>query len=166
MLLDSAESLFIEAKARVYSDESSKSVVTPEITPKWSVLSEIVNEIQKNHKASKDEPMPKVLVMAQDERACLQIRDHLCHGSITTLRRLYNKTIAVKSGEPVPDEYLGYNKPKKQATSEPVLNKDDITLTQINKRYEGKSEVTSDDDDDDDEFPLLRTPLTLIHPLY
>ncbi len=94
MILDSAESLFMTAKARVFGDQSGCSDVKKAKTetaeedkiikydfeecPKWQVLSEILKEIKEE--VGDDEELKnstKTLVLTADERVTQQLTDFL-----------------------------------------------------------------------------------------
>jgi DNA excision repair protein ERCC-4 len=94
MILDSAETLFISAKSRVFGPDSSSSTSEAsseggtatkkakfdfEESPKWQVLTDILAEIKEEVKENcKDDENPfpsiKVLVLTADERVSEQIQ--------------------------------------------------------------------------------------------
>lgn len=109
VLLDSAETLFLTSKARVFdSTEGSKSksktdgIGRFEENPKWTEIGNILKEIKEELKTagvSKDSlPSEKVLVVTRDERTAGQVRDYLTMGSDQVLGRLYNKCLGEKFG--------------------------------------------------------------------
>jgi len=111
VLLDSAETLFLTSKARVFDPiESSKSKAKSktddlgrfEENPKWTEIGKILNEIKEELKSagisSDCVPSEKVLVVTRDERTAGQVRDYLSVGSDQVLGRLYNKCLGEKFG--------------------------------------------------------------------
>lgn len=104
MILDSAESLFITAKSRVFGPESGKSEAKKpkfdfEECPKWKVLKEIIEEIKTEVKENEDIfPSAKILVLAADERVSQQLQDLLVIGSESLMQRMFNKCLGEKYG--------------------------------------------------------------------
>ncbi|XP_025602155.2 DNA repair endonuclease XPF [Athalia rosae] len=80
MLLDIVENLFICAKKRVYNE---KDELTPEGSPKWTALSEILKEIQDDINLKKDDSdeVRKVLILVQDRLTCNQLKSYLTMGT-------------------------------------------------------------------------------------
>ncbi|XP_038130141.1 DNA repair endonuclease XPF [Cyprinodon tularosa] len=113
LFLDSSTSMFVNARSRVYripetkkkpklvgeaekTKPSSASEVKRELvlekSPKWEVLTEVMEEIEKENKNSQNEP-GRVLICASDDRTCAQLQQFLKHGSDWLLNRLYARTI-------------------------------------------------------------------------
>ncbi|XP_022786619.1 DNA repair endonuclease XPF-like isoform X3 [Stylophora pistillata] len=119
MFMDAADSLFVHAKARVLeyveqknkkmkgetsdekeensksnsSDKDPKEELVLEESPKWKLVSEVLEEIERGD-ADNDKLGPgHVLIAAYDERTCSQLRDYLCDGGETVLTCLYNKLL-------------------------------------------------------------------------
>ena len=82
MLTDAANSVFGNAKDRVLGvpEKGKKGKTTkkgkPESCPKWEVLTDILDEIEKESNVDDK----KVLVCAVDDRTCYQLSQVLCHG--------------------------------------------------------------------------------------
>ncbi|XP_076463171.1 DNA repair endonuclease XPF-like [Babylonia areolata] len=117
LFLDAADSLFVNARRRVFGDEDSpvkekaeagkgKKKDTPpslEETPKWKALKQVLDEVDKEirqmvssgHLTDTDEC--RVLVCAEDDRTCNQLKEFLCRGSQELLIRLYDKYLAMKA---------------------------------------------------------------------
>jgi len=102
VLLDSAETLFLTAKARVFDSttksKSSKECINKfEENPKWTeigkILSEVKDEMAKAGIPSDCVPSEKVLIVTRDERTANQVRDFLSHGSDYVLGKLYNRCL-------------------------------------------------------------------------
>lgn len=216
MLLSSAETLFYYAKLRVFGSDSKKGKKENdnasssknmndfhlEVNPKWVALSEVLDEIQQEVSESKD--MEKCLVVTQDDRTSLQLREYLVSGSEVVLQRLLYQTLGQKLGLRQPECNLNTvktnkgsinqrnekrslnksdkaqkeptnkgKKAKKSKTSDSGKGKEDITLTQITKRYNfvghSDSEEAGSDKEDDEERILSRrhflSPLTLVQSL-
>ena len=105
MILDSAETLFNCAKARVFGLESGKEAKDPkkakiefdfEQCPKWEALMEVIDEIQKEIKLNGDDQ--KVLIFVSDERVRQQIEDLLSIGAENLLKRMFNKCLGERFG--------------------------------------------------------------------
>ncbi|GAB1606690.1 DNA repair endonuclease XPF [Argonauta hians] len=112
LLMDSAESLIVNSRLRVYKraksskkkeeskqkqDTHNENVPDLEIPPKWTGLSEILAEIQnENAELNTDFGTGRILVVAEDDRVCCQLRDFLSKGAPNTLAFLYNKYLASK----------------------------------------------------------------------
>jgi len=92
LFLDSANTIFQEAKARVYAGtfrdkEALSSAQLPdsltpvlEEQPKWAVLAEVLDEIEAEQYLSpqlRDESNNSILIMCNDQRTCRQIREYL-----------------------------------------------------------------------------------------
>ncbi|XP_039348508.1 DNA repair endonuclease XPF isoform X2 [Mauremys reevesii] len=113
LFLDSSNSMFVNARARVYriSDDkiSKKSKVSEkmdikegkelkrelvlESNPKWEALREVLKEIESENNNSEDLGGPgQVLICASDDRTCAQLREYIIAGAEALLMRLYNKT--------------------------------------------------------------------------
>ncbi|XP_019395684.1 PREDICTED: DNA repair endonuclease XPF [Crocodylus porosus] len=114
LFLDSSTSMFVNARARVYhvpSDKASKKVevsenismkrdkselkkeLVLESNPKWEALREVLKEIENENKNSESLGGPgQVLICANDDRTCAQLREYIIDGAEAFLMRLYNKT--------------------------------------------------------------------------
>ncbi|XP_077291121.1 DNA repair endonuclease XPF-like [Arctopsyche grandis] len=79
ILLDSAEQLFKHAKNRVFN---SKQEFEPEFSSKWKCITEILTvEIPADQKRLKNsERNIKILILCQDTKTCLQLKDYLTMG--------------------------------------------------------------------------------------
>ncbi|KAG9063825.1 hypothetical protein KI688_003937 [Linnemannia hyalina] len=89
MMTDPADKIFSTAKSRVYLQQDGyKDPDDPNILPnmrpileelpKWDILSEIMDEVEvEMHNAPHPEGLDTVLIMAHDQRACLQIKRYL-----------------------------------------------------------------------------------------
>ncbi|KAF9140466.1 hypothetical protein BGX30_006479 [Mortierella sp. GBA39] len=111
MMTDPADKIFSTAKSRVYLQQDGyKDPDDPNILPnmrpileelpKWDILSEIMDEVEvEMHNAPHPEGLDTVLIMAQDQRACLQIKRYLSTP----------KSIASSRGKPLMRDLLhGY----------------------------------------------------------
>lgn len=110
MFLDAADTLFVNAKARVIEcterkhkkkkgeepeeEEKDSEGLVLEESPKWKLLAEVLEEIEQDDAKNESKIGPgHVLIAAYDERTCSQLRDYLCEGSEAVLKRLYNKML-------------------------------------------------------------------------
>lgn len=115
LFLDAAETLYVQAKARVYGsekrprkdDQKSKSTdkkvdssFQPEHSPKWAALSEILAETRQENKERGD--LNSVLIVAEDDRTCGQLSEYLCSGADSVLYNLYRKAVGDKDGVQLP----------------------------------------------------------------
>ncbi|XP_073228243.1 DNA repair endonuclease XPF-like [Porites lutea] len=112
MFMDAADSLFVNAKARVIesterkhkkkkgekseqdssNDKDREEEFVLEESPKWKLLADVLEEIERDDAKTEEKLGPgHVLIAAYDERTCSQLRDFLCDGGEAVLKRLYNK---------------------------------------------------------------------------
>ncbi|XP_076154557.1 DNA repair endonuclease XPF [Alosa pseudoharengus] len=112
LFLDSSNSMFVNARHRVYSIPEAKKrqkvgeekeqkkpspvevkrVLVLERNPKWEALSEVMREIEKENSSREDTP-GRVLICASDDRTCAQLREYVQRGAEALLTRLYHRTI-------------------------------------------------------------------------
>ncbi|XP_012286135.1 DNA repair endonuclease XPF [Orussus abietinus] len=95
LLLDIVEELFKCTKERVYTD---KNELKPEANPKWTILSEIILEIQNHNKKRSDlsGQTQKVLILVQDTVTCYQLKNVLIKGPSEYLLYQATKKIQFK----------------------------------------------------------------------
>jgi len=125
VFLDSAETLFITAKERVFAaieasapKKKKKDGIEGhgiEENPKWNIISEILSEIREEmselmvveednvdagdqEQEDRGEMEEVALIITKDERTGNQIRDYLELGSQRLLARMYNKALGEKHG--------------------------------------------------------------------
>ncbi|XP_062593307.1 DNA repair endonuclease XPF-like [Saccostrea cucullata] len=113
LFLDAADSLFVHAKERVYGQEKTqinekekKEDKEPllEECPKWEALRDVLKEIRKENKnLGPGEEPGAVLIAAEDDRTCNQLKEMLCDGARSMMIRLFNKYLAQK-GQNLEDE--------------------------------------------------------------
>ncbi|XP_054274769.1 DNA repair endonuclease XPF-like [Macrosteles quadrilineatus] len=94
IMLDSAETLFVSAKRRLYN---SKQEICPEVSPKWETLSEVLKEIHKDSEGSST-----VLVLVESVSTCKQLKQYLTKGGPTMLQDLYNRLLSKKTSSSEP----------------------------------------------------------------
>ncbi|XP_046672972.1 DNA repair endonuclease XPF isoform X1 [Homalodisca vitripennis] len=96
IMLDSAETLFVSAKKRLYN---SKQEVAPEMNPKWQTLSEVLKEIHGDSGGSSQ----TVLILVETLATCRQLKQYLTKGGPAMLQDLYKKLLGKKvtSNEPM-----------------------------------------------------------------
>ncbi|XP_060605869.1 DNA repair endonuclease XPF-like [Ruditapes philippinarum] len=175
LFLESADNLFIHAKSRVYGDPDKrkklkketkeKDVPSLEACPKWEALAEVMEEISEHNKKADEKIGPgRVLIAAEDDRTCSQIKEFLCDGSESLLARLFNKSVATK-GEYIPEvKKKPVGKRKKQK-----INKedDDVTITQmVGKPAENGDTKDTSGQSGDVYYGVLPDPITILHPLH
>lgn len=78
IMLDEFENLFKYAKSRVFTDRNE---LKPEPNPKWTALSEVLNEIQEQKRKKEDDTIDKVIVLVHDNNICYQLKNYLTMGA-------------------------------------------------------------------------------------
>ncbi|XP_020615732.1 DNA repair endonuclease XPF-like isoform X2 [Orbicella faveolata] len=75
-------------------DKNQQEKLVLEESPKWKLLAEVLDEIERDDAKNESKLGPgHVLIAAYDERTCSQLRDYLCDGGEAVLKRLYNKLL-------------------------------------------------------------------------
>lgn len=178
LFMDAADSLFVHSRERIYGPQSKKiyneetdktlGEAEPylEPCPKWEALLDIVKEIRDDIKHA-DLDQCHVLIAAEDDRTCNQIREVLCEGHKSLLIRLYNKSLALK-GQYLQDTQK-QKREEKQSKEKSKTSGPELTLTQM--LGDGKSETKSEDANKpcssrDAYYGMIDEPLTVIHPLH
>ncbi|XP_052776482.1 DNA repair endonuclease XPF-like isoform X1 [Mya arenaria] len=179
LFLESADSLFVHARDRVYgnrdkekkqnSDKGKNALEAAklDVCPKWEALAEVMAEItDHNSKADPKLGPGRVLIAAEDDRTCAQLKEVLCEGADSLLARLYTKSLATKG------EYIEEQKRIAQWKAKPVKDPDALSLTQMiasnmetgtgDSEPEEKPPCTSSDA----YYGILPDPVTVIHPLH
>ncbi|XP_013404181.1 DNA repair endonuclease XPF-like [Lingula anatina] len=210
LFLEAADNLFTHAKERVYGPakktkkvKSSEENLDPvksdakgpvlEECPKWKILAEILKEIEEENESVSSTLGPgRVLIAAEDDRTCNQIKQYLSDGGHTLLKRLFDKSVGRKTGQKVAEEssaatrgrWKGKGKGKSSAKN--TKSKSELTLTQMVDSH-NKEEADDDDDkvsasteedtdsvEEEDKQPpssdayygVLQEPVTVLHPLH
>lgn len=178
LFMDAADSLFVHSRERIYGPQSKKiyneetdktsgeAEPNLEPCPKWEALLDIVKEIRDDIKHA-DLDQCHVLIAAEDDRTCNQIREVLCEGHKSLLIRLYNKSLALK-GQYLQDTQK-QKREEKQSKEKSKTSGPELTLTQM--LGDGKSETKSEDANKpcssrDAYYGMIDEPLTVIHPLH
>uniref|UniRef100_A0A8D0BB36 DNA repair endonuclease XPF n=1 Tax=Salvator merianae TaxID=96440 RepID=A0A8D0BB36_SALMN len=110
LFLDSSTSMFLHARARVYrlpednkkrkasektdekEEKDQKRELVLESNPKWEALREVLKEVEIENANSKALGGPgRLLICANDDRTCAQLKEYLTAGTKAFLTRLYNK---------------------------------------------------------------------------
>lgn len=181
LFLDAAETLFLQAKARVYGvdkkparsarkdgDAEKKSVkLSMEESPKWIALSEILAEIKEENAECGD--MNSVVVVAEDDRICGQLGEFLCAGAQTVLYKVYRKCVADKDGAVSAD----LDAPSDADVRRPRKKRRDASEERPARKESGKknedpsAEEEGSDSAESESEPTLpeRFPSTAFHPL-
>ncbi|KAK6192721.1 hypothetical protein SNE40_004145 [Patella caerulea] len=188
LFLDAADSLFVHAKDRVYGVEEKKKKQKGEEgkektetqkepllenCPKWEALSELLKEIEEENKdADRSAGPTNVLVCAEDDRTCSQLKEYLCQGSRSILSRLFNKFLRLKGAQQVEFEKQKNYKQKGGHSKEEC---DELTLTQmmVNMEKENDGDLKEGSEDDgnphlsqDAYYGVISSPVTVLHPLH
>ncbi|XP_076352632.1 DNA repair endonuclease XPF-like [Tachypleus tridentatus] len=191
LFMDSAESMFIQARERVFGPESKSKVVKttngeqpqsikPEISPKWLALVETLTKIQQD--VAINNKFAPVLIVVNDEKTQTQIKDLLCSGADVLLNRLYNRLLCPDLKDSTSENYKLSKLPKQNRKKKKKLEvKNERTLTQMAAPDPVHSEENvnlSDDSSERDEQiastepskntseePVIVQP-TIIYPLH
>ncbi|XP_047494472.1 DNA repair endonuclease XPF-like [Penaeus chinensis] len=195
MFLGAAETLFVNSKLRVFGIAASptkKSVREDnakklkkeyidqnlEVNPKWLALSEVLAEVREEVQEGKN--LEKCLVVTHDDRTSQQLKEYLIDGAQVVLRRIFYRTIGAKMGlQPPPNLFRDKDKNmqkdkgkkgKKTKTTEEA--KEEVTLTQITKKYDfigqDKSEFSNEAETSEEVEEIRRrflSPLIMVQSL-
>ncbi|XP_077981125.1 DNA repair endonuclease XPF-like [Glandiceps talaboti] len=195
LFMESADSMFLHAKERVYgaakktklkktngeesqSDEDIQDCSIEE-SPKWKALSEVLREIEKENKEDTTGLGPgRVLIVANDDRTCSQLRDYIIDGAKPLLQKLSNRTVHNNDVIPQQDQRQVRGKGiswKKRKNDTEDDKEDTITLTQIAKKYQTEDETKVEDKIDvattmessslENYYSVITSPLTILHPI-
>lgn len=181
LFLDAAETLYVQAKARVYGsekrprkdDQKSKSTdkkvdssFQPEHSPKWAALSEILAETRQENKERGD--LNTVLIVAEDDRTCGQLSEYLCSGADSVLYNLYRKAVGDKDGVQLPplsrsdDDDEGAGKRRKKTKNSSHGRSEEKKKGNQDSEMEG-SDMTETETEGMESPPAF--PNTIFHPL-
>lgn len=181
LFLDAAETLYVQAKARVYGsekrprkdDQKSKSTdkkvdssFQPEHSPKWAALSEILAETRQENKERGD--LNTVLIVAEDDRICGQLSEYLCSGADSVLYNLYRKAVGDKDGVQLPplsrsdDDDEGAGKRRKKTKNSSHGRSEEKKKGNQDSEMEG-SDMTETETEGMESPPAF--PNTIFHPL-
>jgi len=107
VLLDSAETLYLASKDRVFSSVAPSKAKKAkrddesdiEENPKWNILTEIIEEVKAEVKEyGHDGSKETILIVAKDDRTANQVQDYLEIGAKKLLVRMFNKVLGEKHG--------------------------------------------------------------------
>lgn len=94
--------LFYYPDAANFSNSSNPFEIEPllEENPKWTALKEVMKEIQSEIDSRPEGELPsyKTLIVTDDDRTCLQLRQILQTSSRQFLLNLYQKSLASNQG--------------------------------------------------------------------
>lgn len=120
VLLDSAETLFLTARDRVFGNmennkkKKGKAGDTENLfeeNPKWTEIGKVIEEIKDELvKDNRDPATETVMIVTRDERTARQVNDYLSLGSQFVLGRMFNKCLGEKFG--FLSKYSEDNEPK------------------------------------------------------
>ena len=135
VVLDSAETLFITARDRVFLKMENKGKKKEEKmfeeNPKWTEIGKVMEEIR-----GEAEEGGLVLVVTRDERTSRQVEEFLSAGSDVVLGRMFNKCLGEKYGhltkfseeEPKEVKHKGQGKKSVKAEEEEVKDQTEQNL--------------------------------------
>ncbi|KAK0052104.1 DNA repair endonuclease XPF-like isoform X2 [Biomphalaria pfeifferi] len=208
LFLDAADSLYMQAKLRVYgnvqcsksssktkednngqenSDEDEETTNGLELCPKWQTLSEILEEIKQEEddcveislpgpSSASDLPKPdaRILICAEDDRTCNQIKEYLCEGGEELMNKLFQKYVALRAGtkQQKPNVEIVKNKEDKKCSK--VTKEDPVSLTLTQMLTNSNVEDAGNDKNGieplatskDIYFSMVLSAMTIIHPLH
>uniref|UniRef100_A0A3B3ZE04 DNA repair endonuclease XPF n=1 Tax=Periophthalmus magnuspinnatus TaxID=409849 RepID=A0A3B3ZE04_9GOBI len=178
LFLDSSNSMFMNARSRVYRIPESKKKLklgaepdklkpsvkrelVLEKSPKWEALNEVLQEIEKENKSPDHEP-GRVLICASDDRTCSQLQQYIKRGSDWLLNRLYTRTVGKHDPTAAATlDLLQHNKGKSKSkkttkgkepakkSTKPSKSRPSLTLTQMmGKEESGDSAVMGSSEDE------------------
>ncbi|KAK3753140.1 hypothetical protein RRG08_024418 [Elysia crispata] len=186
-------------------DEDSTPSLEP--CPKWETLSEILAEISEEEEtctevedpsSANDEsnnpekgntningedvllkPSNHVLICAEDDRTCNQLREYLCDGGEQLMSRLFQKYLFMKGGPKSQKAHATIvakvkEKSNSDSGKDKETNLDSLTLTQMIRASKGDDfSINSSDaktgqptSSKDAYYGLVNSPLTILHPLH
>ncbi|XP_042856458.1 DNA repair endonuclease XPF-like [Penaeus japonicus] len=189
MFLGAAETLFVNAKLRVFGSGASPTKKTVrednankkkreyidqnlEVNPKWLALSEVLAEIREEVQESKN--LEKCLVVTHDDRTAQQLKEYLVDGAKVVLSRIFYRTIGAKMGlQPPPNLFRDKDKmaqpkdkgKKGKKTKAATEAKEEVTLTQITKKYEFVGQDTAEAEASEEQEEIHRrflSPLIMV----
>ncbi|XP_066585729.1 DNA repair endonuclease XPF-like isoform X2 [Prorops nasuta] len=155
IMLDPVDTLFLNAKERIYN---IKNELKPEMNPKWSALSEIIQEVKRDHSEQFEPGHPKkILILVRDNNTCRQIKNYLTRGANEflrdeVLRKLpQNKNLTKKPKISNNAEEGSNNEDPDEETIEEYQDTYVLTLTQTNV-MESQSKEHSEEGHEDTLF--------------
>ncbi|KAH9489914.1 DNA repair endonuclease XPF [Bulinus truncatus] len=155
--------------------------------PKWKALTEVLDEIKQEEDECVEvaapgpsnelqKPGTRILICAEDDRTCNQIKEYLCDGGDELMQRLFRKYLAMKKGSKQlkqNEDKTGKVKDKESKINNKPTKEDPIslTLTQMMKTtkedvVEGKNGSEPLTTSKDAYGGLVQSPMTIIHPLH
>ncbi|XP_069503931.1 DNA repair endonuclease XPF isoform X2 [Ambystoma mexicanum] len=175
LFLDSSTSMFVHARARVYhipdasknktanavlkeeakDKQDGRKELVLESNPKWEALTEVLKEIESENKNSEALGGPgRVLICANDDRTCAQLKEYITGGAEALLMRLYNKTFGKDAkaeevwitGRKAAGSKARLKKTKPR-TKQNKNKKQELTLTQMMGKA-GSNDVPEEADDE------------------
>ncbi|XP_005095873.1 DNA repair endonuclease XPF [Aplysia californica] len=163
-------------------EESDDEDVTTSLEPcpKWQALSEILAEIAEDEDSMCEVGVDndgvldtgyRVLVCAEDDRTCSQLKEYLSEGAEVLMNRMFQKYLMLRKGRAAAAK--GDFKSKENKKKAAVADEDALTLTQMMRA--GKGDDSAEGDDKAKEFlmtskdaycGIVTSPMTIIHPLH
>ncbi|XP_067940191.1 DNA repair endonuclease XPF-like [Watersipora subatra] len=181
---ESADKLYMFARQRLYgsieeqakNSGSSEKVLLAEKNPKWSALSEIMDEICVAEEALTTgdlEPAPSPVLIAVDSpQTCSQIKDYLLNGAESVLKQLLMKleeppakVQAVSDKKSASKDPIKPSTAKKQKVS---VDTDQVTLTQLARgdpAAGAKASAKAEDNSKEGQVELVEIDAKIINSL-
>ncbi|KAF2358147.1 ERCC4 domain [Trinorchestia longiramus] len=135
MMLPPAETLFLNAKRRVFGDTPSNmqtsdpasSGVAPEVNPKWACLCEVLEEVRASCSQQAGPLSERCLVVTADDSTAQQLQQVLVQGSERVLQKIFYQTLGVKLNL-TPPPHLFDVQDKTRDRSKKIKKKKRVTL--------------------------------------
>ncbi|KAL7979151.1 hypothetical protein Chor_015175 [Crotalus horridus] len=163
-------SMFLNARSRVYrlpeDNAKQKRELVLESSPKWEALGEVLKEIEKENANSEALGGPgRVLVCANDDRTCAQLKEYITIGAEAYLTRLYHKSFGLEKEaggtclknrrEAKGHDKNGREPPAKKAKTEASKakkrkKKAELTLTQMLSKEEQENIKVEEKEEEED----------------
>lgn len=134
-------------------------------------LSEILAEIkEENENPDPEFGTGRILIVAEDDRTCNQLKEFLCEGAQNVLANLFNKHLVGKGEKHLETEPVKKKKRKLAKKTEKESKSTEVTLTQMGSVDFSDSKQQEVDDfkcsSEDAYYGILSQPAIIIHPIH
>ncbi|XP_076665620.1 DNA repair endonuclease XPF mei-9 isoform X1 [Andrena cerasifolii] len=144
LMLDSVDTLFKNAKDRVYNAKSGE--LKPEANPKWAALTEVLLEIQDQNKKKGNGEMEKVLVLVHDRNICYQIKNYLTMGSNEYLLYEAMKKLSHKEMQNTSEKSAGKTPAPEEKNDDDTNEEQDTYVLTLSQKVIEESQSGSSDE--------------------